>query len=138
MKMNFDNFQIQKSISQTAKNWKSRWKNGVIWLVSIFPSLSRNMNLLKQFIYVYLKDIIILFQKTCFTVVWATVHGIEGWNMKQSDWLWRNSRKLINFKHQYLLSNSMNTIFDNLRTVSQEGDMRTRQMTPFFHLLFES
>ena len=29
-------------------------------------------------------------------------------------------------------------IFDNLRTMTQEGDMKTRLMTPFFHLLLES
>ena len=28
------------------------------------------------------------------------------------------------------------TIFDNLRTITQEGDMKTRQMTPFFSSAF--
>ena len=29
------------------------------------------------------------------------------------------------------------TNFDNLRTITQEGKKETRQMTLFFHLLFE-
>ena len=28
------------------------------------------------------------------------------------------------------------TFLGNLRTITQEGNMETRQMTPFFHLLF--
>ena len=28
------------------------------------------------------------------------------------------------------------TFLDNLRVITQEGNMETRQMTPFFHLLF--
>ena len=38
MKMNFDCFQIQKWMLQTIRAEKSRWKNGVICLVFIFPS----------------------------------------------------------------------------------------------------
>ena len=41
----------------------------------------------------------------------------------------------------FLLKSAKNcqndTIFDNLRTITQEGDMKTRQMTLFFNLLFE-
>ena len=38
MKMNFDNVQIQKSISQTVKARKVGEKKGVRCLVSFFPS----------------------------------------------------------------------------------------------------
>ena len=30
------------------------------------------------------------------------------------------------------------TIFNNLNTITQKGDMKTRQMTPFFHVLFKT
>ena len=30
------------------------------------------------------------------------------------------------------------TISDNLRTLTQEGDMKTRQMTPFFSSAFQA
>ena len=33
--------------------------------------------------------------------------------------------------------NCKNTIFDNLRTINQEGDMKTRLMPHVFHLHFE-
>ena len=38
MKMNFENFQIQKWISQTVRAQKADEKNGVICLVYLFPS----------------------------------------------------------------------------------------------------
>ena len=41
----------------------------------------------------------------------------------------------------FLLASAKNykkaTIFDDLKTITQKEDMKTRQMTPFFHLLFE-
>ena len=93
MKMKFNNFQIQKWMLQTAKG-ESRWKNVVICLVSMFPSLvivlklskevlffnfvltsARNLSVLKQFTYMHLKVYITLFQKmTWFIGAWATVH----------------------------------------------------------------
>ena len=85
MKTNFDIFQIQKWISQTVRAQKVGEKNGVIYLVSFFPSWvlvlklpkivhfckfvltsARNLNLLKQFIYIHLKNVIMLFQKIVF------------------------------------------------------------------------
>ena len=30
------------------------------------------------------------------------------------------------------------TIFENLRTITQEGDMKTRQITPFFSSVFRA
>ena len=38
MKMNFEYFQIKKGILQTVRSEKAEEKNGVICLVSIFPS----------------------------------------------------------------------------------------------------
>ena len=76
---------------------KSRWKNGVICLVSFFSSKvmvlklpkivfffckfvlasTRNLNLLKQFIYIHLNNLIMLFLKIVrFIGVWATAHEI--------------------------------------------------------------
>ena len=80
-------------ISQTVRTEKVDEKNEVICLVPFFPSWvmvlklpkiihfckfvltsSRNLNLLKQFIYVHLKDLIMLFRKIVhFIGVWATV-----------------------------------------------------------------
>ena len=41
----------------------------------------------------------------------------------------------------FLLTSAKNykkgTIFDDLKTITQKEDMKTIQMTPFFHLLFE-
>ena len=51
MKINFGNFQIQKWISQTVKAQKLDEKN------------ARNLNILKQFISIHLKDFVIIFQK---------------------------------------------------------------------------
>ena len=46
MKMNFDYFQIQKWMLYTVG--KSRWKNGVICLVSMFPSWVMTLKLSKK------------------------------------------------------------------------------------------
>ena len=35
-------------------------------------------------------------------------------------------------------TSKMDIIFDNLKTVTQEGDMKTRQMTPFFSSVFQA
>ena len=82
MKMNFGNFQIQKRVSQTVRAQKVDEKYRVICLNSIFLSWvmvlkllkivefckflltsARNLNILKQFIFIHLKDLIMLFQK---------------------------------------------------------------------------
>ena len=71
MKMNFEHFQIQKWMSQTVKAKKVSGKNGVIWVVSMFPAKimvlklskklhflqfvlisARNLSILKQFKYI--------------------------------------------------------------------------------------
>ena len=85
MKMNFVNFQIQKWISQIVRAQKADKKNGVICLISFFLSWvmvlklhkivhflqfvltsARNLDILKQFISIHQKDLIILFQKIVF------------------------------------------------------------------------
>ena len=96
MKMNFEYFQIQKWILQTVRSEKVDEKNGVICLVSMFPSWvmvcklskkvhfynfvltsARNLRLLQQFTYMHLKVLITLFQKMIWFIgVWATVHEI--------------------------------------------------------------
>ena len=82
MKTNFEYFQIQKWILQSLRSEKIDQKNGVICLVSMFPSrfmvlkLSkkmhfwnflltsvRNLSLLKQFTYMHLKGLVMHFQK---------------------------------------------------------------------------
>ena len=73
--MNFEHFQIQKWMSQTVKAKKVGGKNGVIWVVSMFPSKvmvlklskkvhflqfvpvsARNLSILKQFTYIYISE----------------------------------------------------------------------------------
>ena len=95
MKMNFEHFQKQKWMLQRVKAEKVDEENRVICLVSMFPSwvmvrkfskkvhfhnfvltLARNLNLLKQFIYMHLKVLIALFQKMVkFIGVPATVRS---------------------------------------------------------------
>ena len=115
---------------------------------------ARNLNLLKIFIYIHLKDFIMLFQKiVCFIGVWITV--------PKKCSLTRDLTKFINYfflksetrtfkciyinfysSLRYFVDKAPNckkdAIFDNLRTITQEWDIKTRQMIPFFHLLFES
>ena len=80
MKMNFECFQIQKWILQAVTEEKVDEKNGVICLVSMFPSWvmvlklpkkvyfcnfvltsAGNLSLLKQFTYMHLKGLIMHF-----------------------------------------------------------------------------
>ena len=102
IKMNFNYFQIQKWILHTVRAEKVNGKNGVINLVSMFPSwvfpflpsmvckLSKkgifynfvltsaiNLSLLKQFTYMHLKVLITFFQKMLWFIgVWASIHEI--------------------------------------------------------------
>ena len=48
MKMNFEYFQIQKWILQTVRSEKLHGKNGVIYLVSMFPSWVMVLKLSKK------------------------------------------------------------------------------------------
>ena len=93
MKMNFEYFQIQKWMLQTVRSGKLDERNGVICLVSIFPSWvmglklskkvgfcnfvltsARNLSLLKQFTYMHLKGLVTHFQKmVLFIMLWLTV-----------------------------------------------------------------
>ena len=111
----FWHFQIQKWISLTV--WAQKVvKNEVICLVVFFPSWSLNcqksciffckfrlnsawnVNLLKQFIYIYLKELIMLFQKIAYFIgFWATAHEILRNKISEKYWLSRNLRKFINF-----------------------------------------
>ena len=88
MKINFDYFQIQKCYKQLQR--KKYIKNGVICLVSIFPSWvivrkfynfvlssARNLSQLKQITYMHLKVLILLLEKIVWFIgVWATVQEI--------------------------------------------------------------
>ena len=87
MKMNFDNFQIQKWISQTVRAQQVDEKNGVIYLVPFFPSWVMVLRLPKiiyffqicviKAIYLPPSDLIMLFQKILiFIGVWTAVHEI--------------------------------------------------------------
>ena len=92
MQMNFDNFQIQKWISQIDRAQKVDKKCGHLssflfyslsygrkWCMfcKFVPISARNLNLLKQFIYSHLKDLMRLFQEIVYFIgVWATVHEI--------------------------------------------------------------
>ena len=94
MKINFEYFQIQKWILQTVRSEKVDEKNGVICLVSMFPSwvmvlkLSKKVHFLQfcadlrkksksvkaQFTYMHLKSLVTHFQKmVLFIMLWLTV-----------------------------------------------------------------
>ena len=67
----------------------------------------RNLNLLKQFIYIHLKDLMMLFQKIlCFIGVWATVYKILRNKISKKYWFNSNLTKFINFKRQCLLNSN--------------------------------
>ena len=96
MKLNFDYFQKQKWVLQTVRALKVDEKNGVICLVSMFPSLvmvlkmlkidqilhfyadvSKNSGQLVQFSLLQLKDLLLLFPKMVWFIgFWATVKVI--------------------------------------------------------------
>ena len=105
MKINFGYFQIQRWMLLTVRAEKVDEKNGVTYLVSMFPSWimvlewckkcnfcnfaltsARNLSLLNKFTNMHLKVLITLFQKMIwfmgvwatywFMGVWATVHEI--------------------------------------------------------------
>ena len=95
---------FSKTKMNVTNSWsrKSRWKNGVICLVSMFPSWAmvlklskkvyflqffvnfcnyvltsaRKLSLSKQFTYIHLKVLITLIQKMIWFGVWVTVHEI--------------------------------------------------------------
>ena len=96
MKMNFDYFQIQKWMLQTVRVEKVDKKNGVIFLVSVFPSwvmvgklskklhflqfcadLSKKSKFIKANYTMHLKVLFPLYQKMVWFIgVQATVHEI--------------------------------------------------------------
>ena len=106
MQMNFDDLQIQKWISQRDRAQKvdKKWGHlssflfyslsyGPKWCMfcKFVPISARNLNLLKQFIYIHLKDLMRLFQEmVCFIEVWATVHEILKNKIAKKCWLSRN------------------------------------------------
>ena len=107
-------FKYKSEYHETVRAQKVDEKNGVICLVSFFPSWvtvlkllkivhfckfvltsERNLNLLNQFIYIHLKDLIMLFQRiVCFIGVWATVHEILRIKISKKCWFSRNLMKL--------------------------------------------
>ena len=100
-------------------------KNGVICLVFFFPSWvtflklpkiihffckfvltsARNLNLLKQFIYICLKNFIMLLRKIVFyRGLSHSSKDNEDWNFQKKCGFSKNLTKLINSKCQYLLN----------------------------------
>ena len=51
-------------------------------------------------------------------------------------WMYVNCFNRLRFLVEVSIKMKNWTFLDNLRTITQEGDMETRQMTPFSHLLF--
>ena len=53
---------------------------------------------------------------------------------------WMYACTLLYWTYDFLLISAQNgkksTILDNLRTITHDGNMGTRQVTPFFHLIF--
>ena len=191
MKMNFEHFQIQK---WTLYVGKSRWKNGVICLVSMLPSWvmvlkwskncifrdfvltsTRNLSRLKQFTCMPQKGLVTHFQKLMlFIMLWLTASMVWVFEFKEflrnicwfniffdiliANISWTVAQTSINrsifsknvmrtFRCIYVncfnrLRSAQNckkiyTFLDNLQTMTQTGNMETRQMTPIFHLLFQ-
>ena len=68
---------------------KSRWKNGVICLPSMFPSwvivlkLSEKVHFL-QFTYMHLKSLVTHFKKMLFIMLWLTMSEILGFEVLNS------------------------------------------------------
>ena len=96
----FSNFQIQKWVLQTVRAQKVDGKNGIIFLISIFLSWvmvlklpkivhvfkfvltsARNLNILKEFISIHLKYLIMLFQKMVFFIGVQDINS--SWDIKE-------------------------------------------------------
>ena len=75
--------------------WSLNCSKWWIFCKFVFTS-ARNLNLLKQLIYIHLKDLIMLFQKiVCFIRVSATVHKILRIKISKRCWLGRNLNSSI-------------------------------------------
>ena len=127
MKMNFGSFQAQKWISQTIRGQRVDKKWGHLSIFLYWSSISSiclssrvivlkspkilhflqvwtdsstgNLNLLKQFIYIHLKDLHhALSENVMFYKVRALFHKVLRNKISKRCWLIRNSTKLINFK----------------------------------------
>ena len=111
MKMKFDNFQIQKWISQTIRAQKVNKKNGVICLVSFFPSwvmvLCADLSKKSKFVRViYLNlserpDHVLSENSMFYGGLSNSSQNIQEQNIRC--WLSRNLTKFTNFKLSYLL-----------------------------------
>ena len=194
MKMNFEYFQIQKWILQTVRSEKVDEKNGVICLVSMFPSwvmvlkLSKKVHFLQfcadlskksksiKAIYIYASersryalsenDIVYYAMTYCFgdISVWSRIILLHfcwvsiffdistvniSWEVAQSPigLFWKGVmrtfrciyvncfNRLISCWGRHKIAK--NALFlDDLRTITQDGNMQTRQITSFFHPLF--
>ena len=106
---------------------------------------ARNLSLLKQSTYMLLKVLITLFQKMIWFIgVCATVHEMLAIMILK--------KMLIHLSDAYIYINCFNrlrylaavstelqkksTFLENLRTIILEGNMETRQVTPFFIYFF--
>ena len=93
MKIKFENFQIQKRLSQTL--WSLLWSlNCPKYCIfgKFVLTLARNLNLLKQSLYIHLNGLAVFFQKlVCFIGLWTIV--------PKRCWLNRSlTKRFINFK----------------------------------------
>ena len=120
MKMIFEYFQIQKWMLQKVRAKKIDEKNGVVCLVSLFPSCVWSLNclkkcsfcnfalssagklsLLKQFTYMHLKSLVMHFQKMVMLIMlWLTVLEISGFEIEDFCWVSADSASFLIF---YLL-----------------------------------
>ena len=150
MKMNFECFQIHKWILQTVRAKKNRWINGVICLVSMFPSW-----------------VMVFIQKsTFFAILWWPQQGIayytimlslialeiSGFDILTANISWTVAqtfiKRIIFWKSvmrplrciyvgclnrvRFLAEVNTKLQIDNLRNITGEGNIETRQMTMHF------
>ena len=194
--MNFEYFQIQKWILQTVRSEKVDEKNGVICLVSMFPSwvmvlkLSKKVHFLQfcadlskksksiKAIYIYASersryalsengivyyamtycfgDISVWSRRILLNFCWVSIFFDVlivniSWTVAQTPinhsifWksvmrtfrcIYVNCFNRLRFLAEVTTNCKKCTFLDILRTITQEGNMETRQMTPFFSSTF--
>ena len=132
-------------------------KNEVISLVSIFPSWvmvlklskkcffcnfvlssARNLSLLKQFTYKYLKVLITIFQKMVrFIGVCGTIYKILALKISKRCWISRNLTKFFDFKpynpsgNGYISDASPRRLIQRLRDISNRADLQISETSPW-------
>ena len=150
MKMNFECFQIHKWMLQTVRAKKSRWRNTGICLVSMFPS----------WVMVFIQKST-FFAILCWPqqgiayytiMLWLIALEISGFDIITANISWKVAqtfiKRIIFWKSvmrtlrciyvgclnrvRFLAEVNTKLQIDNLRNITGEGNIETRQMTMHF------